>query len=510
MASQPTSRHLWTGRLVGAIAMLALLAVIIIGREWGGTLSLLDTLADGILLILPLSFFSWMLDVFGTQAKTLLLVGIAGLLLIIGVWIGGRLAGERSTREDLWQRAMIHAGVLFLVLAGTVFLIDRQSPLGGGLGEFFTWLGFASLAFGALLAFLLRALAPAVVVSRHPGFDDDEASRRSFVGWAVAGVAALAGIVAVGRDAGRVATRETNVEGTSGEMPPAITPNDDFYVISKNFSDPSNDRGPDWSIEVDGLVNTPMTLFRADLTALGEETFISTMLCISNPVGGDLMGTAEWTGVPLNKVLDLVGVKDEAYKIVFEAVDGYTTAVPVEEMRQEPAYIVWMMNGEVLPDGHGGPVRTINPVRYGMKTAKWLTKISLVENDWLGYWETRSWTDEAIVKTMSRFDVPKRNDVLPAGPVRVGGVAFAGARGISGVEVSADDGETWTGAEITQEPNPDGIAWVLWEHTWQATAGDHRLVVRAIERDGTVQTDEETGSLPDGASGWHRIRVGVA
>jgi hypothetical protein len=209
-------------------------------------------------------------------------------------------------------------------------------------------------------------------------------------------------------------------------------------------------------------------------------------------------------------VLDYVGVQDDAYKIVFEAVDGYTTAVPVDEMLKEPAYVVWMMNGEVLPDGHGGPVRTINPARYGMKTAKWLTKITLVENDWLGYWEVRNWTDEAFVKTMSRIDVPRRNDVLPAGPVRVGGVAFAGDRGISRVEVSTDGGETWDEAEITQEPNPDGIAWVLWEHTWRATVGEHQLVVRAVETDGTVQTDEETGSLPDGASGWHRIRVGIA
>ena len=508
MAPHPTSRDLWIGRLVGLIAMLAMLAVVIIGREWFGTISMLDTLADGILLVLPLSVFEWLLSTLETEAKTLLLVGLAILFLLIGAWIGGRLVLPPDRKESTWPRAMTRAGVLFAVLAGLVFLIERESPSGGSVVEFFVVLGVGCLVFGAILAVLLPNLIEAVA-ERETRFGEPT-DRRTVLGWGIAAVAGLVGLGAVGRDVQRVATRETNVEGSGGEMPPAITPIDDFYVISKNFVDPNNDRGPDWSIDVDGLVDTPMTLYRADLEAIGEETFISTMLCISNTVGGDLMGTAEWTGVPLNTVLDKVGAQDGAYKIVFEAVDGYTTAVPLEEMRQEPAYIVWMMNGEVLPDHHGGPVRTINPARYGMKTAKWLTKISLVENDWQGYWETRNWTDDATVKTMSRIDVPQRNDILAAGPVKIGGVAFAGIRGISNVEVSTDDGETWAEAEIVEQPNPDGRAWVLWQHTWRATTGDHRLVVRATDGEGTVQTEEQAGSLPDGASGWHRIRVGVA
>lgn len=506
MNAHPTTRYLWTARLSGAVAMLAFLAVVIAGREWADTISLLDTLADGILLFLPLSLFSWLLDLFGTQAKTLLLIGIALALVLIGAWIGGRLT-QGGTRQSLLQRAMIHAGVLYLVLVGIVFLVDRESPLGGDLSRFFVLLGVAALLFGALLAILLPTLSPA------PADADDAPSstdRRTLIGWGIASLAALAGVVLVTRDAQRVATRTVNAEGTQGQMPPAITPNEDFYVISKNFVDPGNDRGPDWSIQVDGLVDTPLTLFRADLEALGSETFISTMLCISNPVGGDLMGTAEWTGVPLAKVLDLVGAQDATIKVVFEAVDGFTTAVPIERVRDEHAHIVWMMNGEVLPGNHGGPVRTIIPALYGMKTTKWLTKITLTDEDYKGYWETRNWTDEAVVKTMSRIDVPRRNNVLPAGPVQVGGVAFAGDRGVSRVEISTDGGESWNDARITDQPNPDGIAWVLWQYDWTPSAGEHRLVVRAIEADGTVQPEEETGSLPDGASGWHSIRVGVA
>jgi DMSO/TMAO reductase YedYZ molybdopterin-dependent catalytic subunit len=508
MASQPASHHLWTGRLIGAVAMLAMLAVVTIGREWFGTISLLDTLADGILLLLPLSVFSWLLDLLGTQAKTALLLGLAVLLLLLGAWLGGRLAVPSPLAANIWQRATTHAAVLFLLLSMLIYLIERQGGTTNGLWRFYAVLGVASLVFGVLLAALIPAVEPVV---KDDGRVEWGTDRRTILGWGAAALASAVGLVAIGRDAQRVATRETNIDGTAaGQMPPAITPNDDFYVISKNFVDPTNDRGPDWSIEIDGLVHTPMTLFRADLTALGEETFVSTMLCISNPVGGDLIGTAEWTGVPLWKVFDLVGVQREAYKAIFEAVDGYTTGVPVERVTGDNAYLVWMMNGEPLPDGHGGPVRTIIPALYGMKTAKWLTKITLTEDDWLGYWETRNWTDEAIVKTISRIDVPGRNDVFPAGPVRVGGVAFAGDRGVSRVELSTDGGETWNDAQITQEPNPEGIAWVLWEYDWQAGIGEHQLVVRAIEGDGTIQTEDETGALPDGASGWHRIRVGVA
>ena len=507
MISPSTSRYAWTGRLVGAIAMLAFLAVVIAAREWLGTLSLLDTLADGILLVMPLSLFSWFLDLFGTQAKTLLLVGLAILMLLVGAGIGGRLASQPIRGQTLWQRAMAAAGVLFLVMVGLVWLVERESTAIDW--QFIVSLGVGSALFGAVLALLLPVFIPALEAVPEAGDAGEGTDRRTLLGWGLAAVVTLTGIVLVGRDVRRVATRQVVGEGTAGQLPPAITPVEDFYIISKNFVDPQDDRGPDWSIQVDGLVDTPMTFFRADLEALGQQEFVSTQLCISNPVGGDLIGTAEWTGVPIAKVLDRVGVQSDAYKVIFEGNDGYTTAIPVERARDEHAHIVWLMNGEVLPNNHGGPVRTVVPGLYGMKTMKWLTKMTLTEDDYQGYWETRSWSDEAVVKTMSRIDVPGRNDVLDAGPVRVGGVAYAGDRGVSRVEVSTDDGETWTDAEIVEEPSPDDIAWVIWTHQWHATPGEYTLVVRAVETDGTVQTEDTSNTLPDGASGWHRIRVGV-
>jgi DMSO/TMAO reductase YedYZ molybdopterin-dependent catalytic subunit len=196
--------------------------------------------------------------------------------------------------------------------------------------------------------------------------------------------------------------------------------------------------------------------------------------------------------------------------VVFEGTDGYKTGVPVERVLGPESHLVWGMNGEPLPSEHGVPVRAVIPGLYGMKSVKWLTKMTVTEDDFKGYWEERNWTDDATVKTMSRIDTPIDHEVLPVGTVEIGGVAFGGDRGVKAVEVSTDDGETWETAEIREDPNPDGIAWVVWTYSWKAATGAHVLVVRAINDNGDVQTSERAPELPDGASGWHRVTVGVA
>jgi len=163
-----------------------------------------------------------------------------------------------------------------------------------------------------------------------------------------------------------------------------------------------------------------------------------------------------------------------------------------------------------VPCRRGTPVRVIVPGLYGIKNIKWLTKITVTNDDYQGFWQQRSWTDEAIIKTSSRIDVPGNRDVLAAGAVEIGGVAFAGDRGISKVEVSMDDGASWVEAAIAENPSPAGLSWVIWKLDWVAKPGTYDLVVRATDGTGEVQTDEPAPELPDGASGWHRISVGVA
>lgn len=497
----------WYGRLAGAIAMLGMLAVLVLGRNIAGTVSLVDALADAMLLAMPLSVFSWLLDLLGQQAKTFLLVGLVLLLILLGALLGGRFV-RRALREPagIWRQASKLAILLFGFAAAFVLLfVNTQSPEVFSNGDFISTaivLGLASVIFASILAGLTL-----LFLRSESGVESE--GRRSTLVWGGVAVATLLGIIPVAQEVGRVAGRKTNLQASRGEMPPAITPIEDFYVISKNFVDPPNDRGPDWVIEVNGLVDQELRLGQADLEALGRGDFISTMLCISNTVGGGLIGTADWTGVQLRTVLEQAGVGEGAFKVIFEGTDGYTTGVPIERVMQPESHLVWGMNGLPLPREHGAPVRAIVPGLYGMKSVKWLTKMTVTEDDYQGYWEQRNWTDSAVVKTMSRIDLPINNEVLPAGTVTTGGIAFAGARGVEAVEVSIDDGETWQTAEIGANPNPDGIAWVLWTHEWDATPGAYTLVVRAIDGTGEVQTSEEAPELPDGSSGWHRITVGV-
>lgn len=488
--------------------MLAMLTVVVVSRALVDAINLLDTIADAMLLALPVSVFSWLLDVFGQQAKTLLLVGLVLASILFGVWLGGLFA--RQTREEPSSsrtRVSLYVIVLFMLSLTFIYLfVEGRTPGAFGDGGFMRTgyvLATAWIVFGIVLLGGLTLL-------RRSERDTERSDRRGFLAWGAMAVVALAGAGIVGRDVARVAGRKVNAEGPSGELPSAITPNDEFYVISKNFSDPDNNRGADWSIDVDGLVFEKLTFNQQDLEALGSTTFISTMLCISNPVGGDLIGTAEWTGVPLSTVLEQAGVGDGVFKVKFESVDGYSTAIPIEKALQPETHIVWAMNGEPLPESHGAPVRMVIPGLYGMKGPKWLTKITLTEDDYMGYWEDRDWTDTAIVKTMSRIDTLSERDVVNAGAVEIGGIAFAGTRGVSAVEVSVDDGDTWQDAEIRETPSPDGLAWVIWTYMWQATSGSHGILVRATDGEGEVQPSEPAPELPDGASGWHRIEVGVS
>jgi DMSO/TMAO reductase YedYZ molybdopterin-dependent catalytic subunit len=509
-------RDRWRGRLAGLLAALAMLTVIVALRPLIDAVSLLDTLADALLLILPIEVFQWFLEIFGKQAKTLLLVGLVGGLLVLGLWLGGMFARQTAgSRRFKWPQASVYGAVIFLCTAGFVvlFVNDRMPNALSGSRFPLTMLTLAAaaVAFALVMAAVLMLLrrgdpAPDVAVAAA---DAPTADRRRVLTWAGLGAAALAGLIVVGRDVQRVAGRKTVATGATGELPPAITPNDDFYVISKNFVDPNPDRGPDWSVAIDGLVDEEVTLSRADLEAMGNASFVSTLTCISNPIGGDLISTAEWTGVPLVKVLERVGVKDTAIKAIFEGEDGYTDSIPVERLMRPEPHLVWAMNGEPLPRLHGTPVRLIVPGLYGIKNIKWLTKITLTDEDYQGYWQQRGWTDEGVVKTSSRIDVPGDRSVVEPGLVEIGGIAFAGDRGVSKVEVSTDDGETWRAATIRDNPSPDGLSWVIWTMPWQASSGTYTLAVRATDGAGEMQTSERVGELPDGASGWHRIRVVV-
>lgn len=298
-----------------------------------------------------------------------------------------------------------------------------------------------------------------------------------------------------------------------GFMADEITPNNRFYITTYSPKVPSVDAGR-FALKVEGLVDKPFAMTLKDLEAMKDKTEFVTLECIGNPVGGNAISNALWEGVTLRKVLERAGPKKGIVKAAFFAEDGYSDSIPYGLALSDDVFLAWRMNGEVLPQEHGYPLRAIVPGIYGMKNVKWLSKIELVNYDFKGYWEKLGWSDEAVIPIRSQILMPMDGKTIPLGNYVIGGVAFAGRYGISKVEVSLDNGVTWWNAE-TKKPLSKW-AWTLWRYDWKPAREDvYTLKVRGIDSSGRVQ---ESGSLlgkiirsyPDGAKGIHLVNVEVA
>jgi DMSO/TMAO reductase YedYZ molybdopterin-dependent catalytic subunit len=228
----------------------------------------------------------------------------------------------------------------------------------------------------------------------------------------------------------------------------------------------------------------------------------ATLECISNTVGGTYISNTVWTGFPLRELLEEAGIQEGVVDIKMEAADGYSESIPLAEAMQPDTMLVYLMDGQMLTDKHGFPLRLIVPNIFGMKNVKWITRIDAVNEDFQGYWQERQWSDVATVVTMSRIDIPKRGYKAALGEtVPIGGVAFAGDRGISKVEVSVDAGQTWHEAQLSDVPSTR--TWRLWRYDHLAVrTGIHNVLVRATDGDGIPQDSEERDPLPDGATGY--------
>jgi DMSO/TMAO reductase YedYZ molybdopterin-dependent catalytic subunit len=289
-------------------------------------------------------------------------------------------------------------------------------------------------------------------------------------------------------------------------IPSELTSNKDFYVVSKNVIDPTVEPGR-WKLKVEGLVETPFELTLEELRALPSVSQVTTLICISNEVGGPLISNARWTGVRLKDLLERARLRPGVKDIALFAADGYSDSTPLEKALEPTTLVAYGMNDELLPDSHGAPARLIVPGIYGMKNVKWLTEIEPVDEDFKGFWERRGWSDTAIIKTMSRIDVPNSSGAA-LGRNAIGGIAFAGDRGISAVEWSYGGGATWKKAVVKPPLSP--FSWVLWADEWEPVEpGRIRLRVRAIDATGAVQTASVAEPFPDGASGYHEVLVRV-
>ncbi|WP_455377197.1 molybdopterin-dependent oxidoreductase [Petrachloros mirabilis] len=285
-----------------------------------------------------------------------------------------------------------------------------------------------------------------------------------------------------------------------------ITSNENFYVTS--YRSPPDIRLDQWSLTIKGLVEQPTTMTYEQLIAMPTVSQIVTLECVGNTVAGEFIGTAEWEGVPLDRLLSSVGIDPGVFDVVFRAADGYSDSIPLQRAMAGDVLIAHKMNGVPLPLGHGFPARAIVPGHYGMKSVQWLTEIELTREDYRGYYAKKGWTEEAVIKTTSWIDRPEHGSMIQGPPYTVRGVAFAGTRGIQSVEISTDGGDRWKPASL--EAPLASAAWIFWRYDWTVpNPGRHTLLVRATDGTGALQTSLEQSPAPDGASGLHEITVTV-
>ncbi len=262
-----------------------------------------------------------------------------------------------------------------------------------------------------------------------------------------------------------------------------------------------------WSLNVTGKVNKELTITKNDLLQMPSTDQYATLECVSNTINpaGALISNAKWTGVPLATILNQAGLTSDAVYVIFHCAEGYSVGIPKERALEQGALLAYKMNDELLPAEHGSPLRAIIPGLYGMMNAKWITGIEVSDSVYLGYWQERGWTNDAQIHTTSIVYYPG-DGAQVNGSLPIAGVAFAGDRGISKVEVSTDGGSTWNAAELKTPKSP--YSWVLWAYNWTPTTkGSQTILVRATDGTGQTQDSNNTQPFPNGATGYNSIEV---
>ncbi|MGZ8784085.1 MAG: molybdopterin-dependent oxidoreductase [Acidimicrobiia bacterium] len=511
MEATPAHTPRWQAALAGGVAALFALGVSELLAGLIPTVpSLIVSIGTGVIDLAPPAVKDFAISTFGTRDKPALIIGIVVLSIVFGGLLG--LGGIRS-------RLIPSIGFLaFGGLGAFAASGDPQANVGASILVAAVAAGAGSAAF----FFMLRRAGTGSGKTAEA-----DVTRRAFLRGAgaltlVAGVAAVAGRFLVERV--RMATNRADVVLPSAEAPlpapapgtsldvagisPIVTPNDSFYKIDTALSVPRVDL-ESWSVKISGMVDRPYELTYADLLDLPMVERFVTLSCVSNQVGGGLVGNAKWLGVPLSDILDRAEVQPGADQIVGRSVDEFTVGFPTEVAGDgREALLAVGMNGEPLPLDHGFPARLVVAGLYGYVSAtKWLAEIELTTWDaYDAYWVPKGWAKEGPIKTQSRIDTPQPNARVAAESRQIAGVAWAPGRGISRVEVQVDD-TGWQEAELSEPLSND--SWRQWSINWDAQPGTHRLQVRATDGNGDTQTSEQRPPRPDGATSYHTISVVV-
>jgi DMSO/TMAO reductase YedYZ molybdopterin-dependent catalytic subunit len=450
-------------------------------------------------------------SVIGGQILVGLLGGMAYALIVSRAPRNSRATHTLTNNRGLWF-------VFFLVAALWLLSLVLLWPV---IGTHYHGLppGWATLvtAISFLAAYGLYGLSLVIgyrlIFNPAPPADSSKAylarhrGRRALL---LGAVGAIAGIAANKIWTGLYNIATFSYDGTQyrGEDVQFITPNERFYVVTKNIIDPQVN--PElWRLEIAGLVERRHSYTYQELTALPAVNQETTLMCISNQVGGGLMSNALWKGVPLGNLLETAGLKTGTVKVVLRAVDGYDDTIPLAKAMEPTTLVAYAMNGAQLPFVHGYPVRLIVPGLFGEKSVKWVTRIELVAHDVKGFYEKQGWGPDFTIPTHSRFDGPDFGGPISLGAsVALKGVAFAGSRGVSRVEVSLDGGNTWQQANL--DTPGTHLTWAMWNYDWRPEKqGEYKLVVRATDSDGALQIKEERWTAPHGATGYHTVTARV-
>lgn len=523
------------GALMGGTTAIALVGLFYAGQQIAG------------LPFIPFDIFDWLARTLPGGLLTFVIDAMVGI-------IHGLNLGQISEVAKLVEQAMavlMVAGTGILMGASIARLLPRVSWTGGQLGlaggmilllpALFVELASGTshpvplVWFSALLlgwGYLLGGWIESYVVAYAAGEEERSLSgRREAIAKIVGGSLAIAfggwglgrlvtGMTVPAEEAGRAATQPrpgtTVPQARLSSVPPRqlqpapgtraeITPNADFYRIDINLL-PVRVDGENWRLDLAGLFDRPGLLTLTDILAYPAVTQPLTLSCISNPIGGDLISASQWTGVRLVDFLEDRGIRSEARALQVVATDGFFESVSMADMTDPRTLLVYAMNGEVLPQAHGYPLRIYIPNRYGMKQPKWITRIKAIDHDGEGYWVVRGWSKEARPHIISIMD-PVSTGQGVDGRIPVGGIAWAGDRGIQRVEVQVDDG-AWEEARIL-DPPMSPLIWVLWRYDWPASSGRHLLRVRAFDGTGAAQIAERSGPHPNGATGYHERAVTV-
>jgi DMSO/TMAO reductase YedYZ molybdopterin-dependent catalytic subunit len=507
------------GLLAGLVAAIAMTVVMLLLACFG-VATPLAIIGDRLSIFIPPEpFLSIMGRVGGYNHLKQLGVGstIAGQLLVGA--LGGAVFGLMMRRDPI-RRAPGTTMSIFVLLPIVAVAIALWPVLGTsyrGLpieaARLVTLVGFALslFVFERTLVAGFQFLADRKTADEVGEFTP-VIGRRAFV---LSGL----GLIVAGGGAGlmhklyRAASFSYDGTQYKGRIVQAITPNDQFYCVTKNVIDPQVNVAL-WHLEVNGLVENPTTYRFDDFKAINPIEQETTLMCISNGLDAGLMSNAVWKGVPMHDLLDPAAPLSNAARVRLHGVDNYTDTISLEKAMEPTTIIAYEMNGEPLAHRHGYPARVVVPGYFGEKHVKWLTRIEVTTADVKGFYETQGWGPDFIVPTRSRIDVPDRNAQFSlsklTGPIEIKGVAFGGDRGISRVELSFDDGKTWRDADIYYAGGD--LAWSLWSAHggWMPDQpGDYTIVVRATDGEGEVQEWDQDRPFKSGVTGFHKIVVNV-